>query len=193
MTTLHEAISLSKSASTLAGKNSEINTKEVVDLYEASYAKFAMVGDDVDKTELFIQWGIALTNHYKWKGLQGEAENIFDTAQLKFMAAMETGKDSHLALFHWGNLLLEQGRKLKGEGKKDLALESLAQASVKFSGSFDCNSTYLENLLSWKVTLSEQAALSDGNQRLWFDSQVAEKTRWIDKLNNNEALDSFVR
>jgi hypothetical protein len=133
MTTLHDAISLSKSAGILAGNNSETNTMEVADLYEASYVKFAMVADDpnADKTETLIQWGIALTNHYKYvlreerktslykqmlipvirlKGLKGEeAEKIFETAQQKYETALLTGKDAtHLILSNWGNLLLEK-------------------------------------------------------------------------------------
>jgi hypothetical protein len=68
MTTLNDAVSLSKSAGLLAGNNSEINTMEVVDLYEASYVKFELVAADpnADKTETLMQWGIALTNHYKY-------------------------------------------------------------------------------------------------------------------------------
>lgn len=65
MTTLNEAVALSKSAGSLT-KNNE-STKEVLEAYQAAYSKFEEAKDsDADKTETQLQWGIALTNNYKY-------------------------------------------------------------------------------------------------------------------------------
>jgi len=177
----------------LAGKNSEINSREVLDLYEASYVVFEKVVADPStyKTEALLQWGISLTNHYKLKGLkEEEAEKIFETAQQKYETSLLTASDTtHIILYNWGILLLEKGKKLKEAGRNDLALESLSKSCGKFSESFANKPTYSEALQSWRLALSEQSTLADGNQRLWFESQMAEKARWIEKINKNEPVD----
>jgi len=191
--TLSEAVSLCKSAGALAGDHSGEASVKVVDLYNAGYAQFEELiktASDDDKSDILLQWGIALTDNFRLKGTSKEGEiKLFDTAIQKFENALSTpSSNAHKILYHWGDLLLLKGRKEKSWGQQDAALQNYSQACAKFSDSFSKHSDII-TLQSWISALSEQSKLAEGNQRLWFESQISEKSKWLEKLKSGEAVD----
>jgi len=181
--TLSEVVSTCKSAG------------DDVKVFNAGYLQFEdlfkTASDDDSKSDILLQWGIALTDNFKLKGSSKEEEiNLFDKAVQKYETALQLTPSSNESdlFYHWGDLLLTKANKEKSLGQKDGALQSYSQSCSKFSDSFARQSS-VDTLQSWISALSEQSKMADGNQRLWFESQVSEKSKWLEKLRKGETVD----
>jgi len=194
MTTFKDLQNMYQTGSLLNGDSASARM-EADDIYRVAFSLASALHSqlqqlDIPKDEFFLEWGMALAKYCSIKQSMAEKLPLFEQAQLKFEEALLAATSKHVVLLQWGNLFLDMGVRLKKAGKNEEAQSYLSKAATKFSEAHNDDRQQIATLYQWQTTLAEQAELSSGNERLWFQTQIAEKGRWIDKLNNNEQLES---
>ncbi len=99
-----------------------------------------------------------------------DADRAWSQATGEYAAALKIKPDMDVALYNWGNTLLEQAKAKTG----DVARDALSQACAKYEAALEAKPDKSEALNNWGLALSGRAKATTGTDAdaLWSEAYV---------------------